>query len=245
MKTMLFFLGASFASSALLLAGAGCSGGGTGGTAGSGGGASSSTTSTGGSTSSTGTGGSSTSTGTGGTAAAPTCTTYCATIKQNCSVATPAASATQQYPDDATCMAVCASFPTTGMTGDQSGDTLQCRAYHATAAASNATLHCPHAGPTGGSSDPASTGVCGDPCEAFCNLEAVACTGANQVYATTSDCTTACKAFKAPGASDPPEFSDADTAGNTFDCRMYHLTAATQNPTLHCPHTAVTSAVCM
>jgi hypothetical protein len=125
-----------------------------------------------------------------------------------------------------------------------SGDTLGCRLYHATAAATNPILHCPHAGPTGGDNDPmGTTGTCGEPCDAFCTVAAVVCTGANQVFATNAACITACKAFKA----DTGTYNDTDTNKNDLDCRVYHLTNAAASASAaatHCPHIGATSAIC-
>ena len=78
------------------------------------------------------------------------CMTYCTQITTNCT------GDNAQYTDMADCLAYCASagWPA-GTDGDQSGNTLACRTYHSGGPATmNATLHCPHAGPTG-------AGVCG------------------------------------------------------------------------------------
>jgi plastocyanin len=52
------------------------------------------------------------------------------------------------------CATDCATWAE-GVLGDIGNDTAHCRLYHADAAAENAGLHCPHAGPDGG-------GVCVD-----------------------------------------------------------------------------------
>ena len=125
------------------------------------------------------------------------------------------------------------------------GDTLGCRTYHTDVAGMSATLgktHCWHGGPTGGDADntDGAEGICGDGCESFCDLEAVACTGANQQYASKDECMTACKAFPKPTAM---QYTLATAPnGHDFFCYFYHLTAATGDPTLHCPHTKVGTA---
>jgi len=51
-------------------------------------------------------------------------------------------------------MTHCNGFSTAGYPGDAAGNTVQCRIYHAGVAGlditTNAGVHCPHAGPTGG-----------------------------------------------------------------------------------------------
>ena len=89
---------------------------------------------------------------------------------------------------------------------------------------------------SGGSS--ASAGV---NCTTYCGLAVgMVCTGALQLYANAAACQTGCAMITTPG-------SVTDTAGNTLGCRIYHLTLANMsatNATTHCPHGAVTSAVC-
>src|SRR5262245_9550776 len=50
------------------------------------------------------------------------------------------------YADTGECMTACGGFATTPAYSSsvQSGDSLACRLYHATAASSSATTHCPH-----------------------------------------------------------------------------------------------------
>jgi hypothetical protein len=177
--------------------------------------------------------------GSGGGAETLSCTKYCATITSACT------GDLLQFTDMPTCMSVCSSYPV-GKVSDTGGqDSLGCRTYHAgfaSMSAANAKTHCWHAGPTGGDGDNQDdvAGVCGDGCEAFCNLEKVACgfgtTGNNQ-YADNATCMTACKAFDEPAATQLYDVPDASTKDKDFFCYVYHLTAATQNPVLHCPHT--------
>jgi hypothetical protein len=175
-----------------------------------------------------------------GSVASPTCSAYCTTLKANCS------GANAQYTSDAVCMAVCTSFPV-GAASDTSGNTLGCRLYHAGAAASDATTHCNHAGITGGDKDPTDSapGTCGEGCEAFCNEAVIACTsatspGGTAPYATKAACMIDCKTF--PAATNT--FSTAATSGDTFNCRAYHLTAASTTPDPHCGHIKKVSSTC-
>lgn len=167
------------------------------------------------------------------------CASYCTEVMANCT------GANAQYTSLATCTAVCASFPV-GTLADKTGDTLGCRLYHGGAPAlSSATTHCPHAGPTGGDNNvtDVTPGTCGEGCEAFCNLAAVACTGTNSQYASTNLCLADCKTFKTSA-----NYSTADTGNNDFGCRMYHLSAAAESPSTaltHCPHIKGASPTCI
>ncbi len=81
------------------------------------------------------------------------CMSYCTTIMTNCTADN------MQYADMAECVAYCgrAMWPM-GTVGEMTNNTLGCHSYHAgvagTGGAIGATLHCPHAGPSG-------DGVCG------------------------------------------------------------------------------------
>jgi hypothetical protein len=145
-----------------------------------------------------------------------------------------------QYDTMDKCKGFCSGLPV-GTAADMAGDTLGCRIYHAGAAATNATLHCPHAGPTGGDNDPkGTTGTCGEPCDAFCKVAGVICPS---VFSSAAACATACSNF----AADPGTYNDTDTNKNDLDCRVYHLTNAAASASAaatHCPHIATVSAIC-
>lgn len=171
-------------------------------------------------------------TGTTDAGTAMTCATYCATITTNCT------GANAQYVNLDSCLGSCAGLPQ-GTIGATAGNSLECRGYHAGAPAqSNAGLHCPHAGPSG-------AGTCGGNCESYCAIDIAACTGANAAFTSVGDCTTACNAF--PSAT-ITNYNDMTTSGNTFACRMYHLsvaaTAGGASAATHCPHTKTASAPC-
>jgi hypothetical protein len=154
--------------------------------------------------------------GGGSDAGTPTCEDYCTTVTKNC------ADANAVYVSKDVCLAACKELPV-GTTADTTGNTLGCRSYHAGAAASNATLHCPHAGPGG-------AGYCGTNCEGYCNLAQAVCS----TYQTQQDCLDICKTFK-----DMEPFSAQDVSGNTLQCRLYHASVAAADPTTHCPHIGV------
>ncbi len=44
--------------------------------------------------------------------------------------------------------------------------------------------------------------------------------------------------------SDTEPYDASDVAGDTFACRLYHLTAAATLPEVHCPHILPASAPC-
>jgi hypothetical protein len=74
---------------------------------------------------------------TGGNICGSWCENYCQLAARNCT------GANAVYPSN--CMAQCAMFATNGHVNDTTGNTVQCRLYHLGAAATDPTLHCPHA----------------------------------------------------------------------------------------------------
>jgi hypothetical protein len=192
------------------------SSGGTGGATGGAGGA-------GGTTG--GQGGAAASAGQGGSGGATACDAYCDTMQSNC------AGANAQYPSKAACVKACNFIPE-GAPSDQAGNSLACRVFHAAAAATDAGQSCPSAGPSG-------AGVCGTPCEGYCNLMIGVCTSEFTDY---SDCTTKCDAFTGKDATD---YNTSFVSGDSLNCRIYHATVAASDPSggtdqLHCPHAGVT-----
>jgi hypothetical protein len=154
--------------------------------------------------------------------AVPDCAAYCNTIMTNC------LTTNKQYADNATCLAVCAKFPLGASDGETAGNTVGCRQYHAGAAGTDAALHCPHAGPSGGD-------ACGTKCEAYCSVIQGACTTTNAAYADNATCMAACGALSTTGAI-------SDTSGISYFCHLYHATAAIGDPALHCPHAAASGS---
>jgi hypothetical protein len=154
------------------------------------------------------------------------CESYCTSIMDNCTAAN------QQFSSMAQCMTSCATYPV-GDPADTSGNTLGCRTYHAgTPAMTAPDMHCRHAGPGG-------NGACGDDCAGFCTLVLGSCTGDNAQYGgDMSTCMTACAGF-----SKTATYSSSQTMGDTFACRLYHATVASERAD-HCPHTAAVSSAC-
>jgi hypothetical protein len=168
-------------------------------------------------------------------APALTCDFYCATIMQNCQ------GSNAEYVNTATCMTACPIFePGTTDTTDTMDDTLGCRIYSALAAAGDPGYQCRRAGPAGG-------GHCGDPCEAFCNLDTAYCAPPNPVaYSSVGACDAACKKGGFPYLTGAVGDLTLES-GDTLNCRIYHLEAAMQSgsaASFHCPHTEAVSPVC-
>jgi hypothetical protein len=170
---------------------------------------------------------------------------YCDTIQATCT------GTNAQYADAPRCLAAADAFAKGAASTETTGNTLGCRIYHAQNAmiggdAAAYATHCPHAGPAGAKID-AATGQCGSPCESFCAMDTKICgtdaapvTGVTNRYTDLAACMTACAAF-----DKTVPFSAAAPNGNTFACRVAHLTnaalytaqAAPATVNTHCGHT--------
>ena len=165
--------------------------------------------------------------GGGDSSAGPTCQAYCNTIMANCTSTTDPDSGLpvgqQQYTDMNNCLNSCKAMPV-GTAADTSGNTLGCRAYHATAAKGDPTTHCVHAGPGG-------AGTCGADCDGFCQIAMMYCTTANNalVYSSLQDCKTQCAKFP-----DTVKFNIGVQDGNSVACLLYHVQEASSVPPDHC-----------
>ena len=136
------------------------------------------------------------------------CEQYCATLEANCTEGN-----VQAF--DVDCETACASWPE-GDEGDTAANTTHCRLYHATAAADDAELHCPHASESGGGvcvdPDPCENVVCDAPPEAMCDgntamtyaAEGTCADGVCSYTETTTDCgDDVCEAGVCEAAPDP------------------------------------------
>ncbi len=153
------------------------------------------------------------------------CDNYCARVLANC------AGDAAQYVDLPTCLAMCKDLPL-GVAGDTAGNTVACRMYHAGALAKQSPgFHCKHAGPYGGA-------VCGTRCAAFCTFAGAQCPTA---FTDAGSCDASCgTAFDySPGAGETPQ---TPTAGDTLNCREYHLEQAFIDQATHCAHVGRTPA---
>jgi hypothetical protein len=156
------------------------------------------------------------------------CEDYCTLVMRNCQ------GAVAQYPDLSTCMSTCESMPI-GDDGARAGNSIECRTFWAAISEGN-MADCVKAGPGG-------AGTCGTNCESFCASTLEICSdvpGVTPPYDSAAECMGACN-----GYSMTEVFDASDISGNTFACRLYHMTAASSDPLTHCQHTGVDSAVCI
>jgi hypothetical protein len=154
------------------------------------------------------------------------CQDYCELVQRNCS------GAVGQYSDLATCKATCRAMPP-GDPASPAGNTIACRTFYAGIAENPAASACTTAGPGG-------NGTCGESCDSFCTLALELCGGQPGSFPDLATCTTQCAGF------DQTEVYDfGDVAGDTFACRLYHLTAASVAPDVHCSHIVENSPVCL
>ena len=84
---------------------------------------------------------------------------------------------------------------------------------------------------------------CGANCEGFCTIAQATCKAPNPaIFPDLSACMTACAGF-----ADTPVYNASITSGNSFACRMYHLTAAAAvsvDAVFHCPQIQPVSDTC-
>ena len=153
-------------------------------------------------------------------AAAASCADYCASIRASCTAEL------AQYADEASCLATCALFPP-GEPGADSGDSLACRVTHAALAVDEPDPHCRHAGPSGG-------GVCGMPCDAYCDLVLAVC----DLYADDGACMETCAGFPVSGM-----YSIHESRNDDVECRIFHATRSTVDAR-HCGSASEGSNAC-
>jgi hypothetical protein len=168
------------------------------------------------------------------------CSSYCDAIAKNCTTTN------SEYTSVSTCNAICTHFEP-GVPGEQSNDSLACRAFYTQKAASSPRDFCQAAGPL-------AAGSCvSKPCSAFCTLASDLC-GPLKLFPFTdeADCRTSCARWPYRSSVDAGTQDVGDilfAAGDTLNCRLYHLESAYEvgNPaaaTTHCRHLAVDSATC-
>lgn len=155
------------------------------------------------------------------------CRRYCGAVSENCT------GINEAFPDPEACLDSCFTIIKAGTDGDTEGDSVNCRLTHALAAASQPAANCPLA-------TVADNPVCKPTlCERYCTEAAQVCVGDNRLYDYESECLQACALF-------PTDGQEGDNAGNTVQCRLYHLGVAQIDPAFHCPHAGVSGAgVCV
>jgi hypothetical protein len=146
-----------------------------------------------------------------------------------------------QYSSRAQCLTLAANFPRTSDVEDQSGNTLECRNYHAGAASNPAlaAVHCIHSGFNGFS-------TCGTgSCDSYCNLVLTGCTGPLAQFSDLSSCLAWCTTYPDAAAAQSAWAMPLVQAGNLLACRTYHASVAASsaaNGLVHCAHTGPVSA---
>lgn len=148
----------------------------------------------------------------------PTCEAYCDLYLDACQDYS-------EYANEQHCLDHCAQWPV-GMVEDVGGDSLGCRTYHVTVAAStDAALHCPHAGPSG-------MHTCVDAeqptCELYCTRYFGNCQGELDLWADMDECMSECSGWY-PGTI-------TDDHGHTTGCRAFYANLAAADAELHCPN---------
>ena len=156
----------------------------------------------------------------GGTASEPattTCASYCDRVMSACS------GDNAVYINDEECLAVCALLEPGG-SDESEGNTVACRTARARLAEREPEAYCSAAGP-GGNDD------CGSDCEAYCALYSQVCPTEAEAQGTDI-CIEQCATLV-----EQPGFDlIGDHQGDTVECRLVHVAAASLSPTEHCQH---------
>ena len=153
------------------------------------------------------------------TSASPMCQDYCKNSLQYCTTD----SKLDGYTSMDNCLAVCSNMPA-GKAGDQTGNTVACRAYHASKASGieSGASECAAASPGGGSPDGMGP-KCGTNCEGYCSVYQKVCPDSDVM---ADDCMRDCEALPDRGSYDA--LNDFGTPTDNLQCRIAHLTAAAQ-----------------
>lgn len=164
-----------------------------------------------------------------GSVATSACADYCSAIASGC------AEPRRQYISDSACLAVCKALPE-GTVDNPTGNTTSCRADRAVKARDTGepAQYCSVAGPSG-SDAIVPANACGTSCDAFCALTQKICPAqfTSEFAGQVAQCKAACAALPDKGAFD---VGASNQTGNSLQCRLYHLQAATAAPEDHCPH---------
>ncbi len=160
------------------------------------------------------------------TGAVDACPEYCGLVQDICT------DDLQQYQGEDICLAVCAALPP-GEAGDQLGNSAACRRSQAIQAAEAPGTFCGPAGPTGDD-------TCGASCESFCGLATALCVDDMAQWPDVPSCIADCMQFP-----NDVEYNSMVVSGDSYACRMYHLTVAALDPAVHCPHIGLDSPVCL
>jgi hypothetical protein len=148
---------------------------------------------------------------------ADVCQSYCRAVLDACT------DEFEVYTSLGVCLDYCATL-SPGEPGDDSGNTVNCRLTHARNIADigEELVNCPIAGPGG-------NGVCGSNCEGFCTAHRAIC----DPELSEQACLNACGKLEDTGG-----YVTSQQSGNTVQCRLYHVSAATISVDPHCSHAA-------
>jgi hypothetical protein len=147
------------------------------------------------------------------------CASYCQTVLTAC------VDDFAVYSNDRTCEGFCAVLPEG--TDDQNANTVRCRLKQAMLASDTGEVdfHCPLAGPGGDD-------TCGSNCEGYCTVLAATCPEElTDTFGDLAGCLEQC-----PSIPDLGTYNLSQTTGNSIQCRLWHLSAATIDPGSHCSH---------
>ncbi|OGQ09969.1 MAG: hypothetical protein A2138_20810 [Deltaproteobacteria bacterium RBG_16_71_12] len=161
---------------------------------------------------------------TGANACGTWCNVYCDVMDEVCP---------DEYTGAADCDSACGEFGDDGAINDAEGDTVQCRLYHAGAAAAD-NSHCAHAG-ADSTADTCGAGVQTATCASYCATISANCTGGSEQYGSEAECLDFCEA----NAVHWTEGTDvADSGDHSLGCREWHAIGA--NNDAHCVHAGPT-----
>jgi len=162
----------------------------------------------------------------GSTGAEDVCPEYCGLVQDICT------EDREQYQSEEICLGVCEALPQ-GDPDDQLGNSAQCRRFQTLQATEDPDSFCRAAGPTGND-------TCGAACETFCGLATELCTGDMAQWPDVPSCVVDCMQFP-----NDVDYNSMVISGDSYACRMYHLTVAALDPVVHCPHIGLDSPVCL
>jgi hypothetical protein len=155
------------------------------------------------------------------------CGEYCDTVMKACTGTNTA------YANNDACMGVCRLLPEGNPLEPETSNSVACRLDEARSAAiGEADVHCLRAGPTGSANCSQLGATTSIGCESYCMLYQNACGAAWYRYGTLAQCVATCSALRDRGAFDAIE----DYDGDTLQCRLVHVSAASVDPATHCEH---------
>lgn len=188
-------------------------------------------------------------TGEGGSAGGPPenpCVEYCELVEQNCKNECPPSNPAcpddlRVYSSPTICMNVCAELEVGDLeAANPRGNTLACRLQQARFAGTisdEAWAHCPAAGPGG-------AGICGDNCESYCQMMDDFCAADFPEY-IDPECVDKCRGLRDAGLDANPSATasiygaDLHHDGDFLQCRIVHVSSASEAPLQHCWHAAL------